>query len=180
MPTLEAGCVSDASQPTALAGLIYAAECPLGRGVFAGKPIAPGEAILEFSGPIITLAQTIEMGEQEANPLQITPNEYLDLQPPGVFLNHACTPNAGIRENRRLVALTEIQQGIEIRYDYSTTMDENRWTMICRCDAPHCRGIVRDFRLLPPVLQQHYLLSGVVQPFIAAQYKPNRATPAYP
>ena len=45
-------------------------------------------------------------------------------------------------------------------------MHEDRWTMACRCGAANCRGLVADFRLLPPERQQHYLKLGIVQPFI--------------
>lgn len=145
---------------------VYIADCALGRGLFAARQIAPGERILRFTGPVISLEGTIAKGETEANPLQFDEDRYFDLTPPAVFLNHSCKPNTGITVNFWLIALREIAPDEELRFDYSTTMHENRWTMVCRCGAPECRGIVVDFRLLPRERRQHYLDLGIVQPFI--------------
>ena len=145
---------------------IYVDDCDLGRGVFAARRFVPGERILEFTGPLITLADTIAKGATEANPLQIAEHLYRDLPPLSVFLNHSCTPNTGVTADHWLIALREIASDEELRFDYSTTMHENRWTMACRCGAPNCRRLVTDFRLLPLDRQQHYVSLGVVQPFI--------------
>lgn len=150
---------------------VYVQECALGQGLFAGRNFSPGEEILQFAGPVISLAETIAMGDREANPLQIRIDKYIDLEEPGVFLNHICEPNAGIVSLRTLIALSGIKAGAEVRFDYSTTMDENRWTMICLCGAKNCRGLVQDFRLLPSELQSNYLRRGIVQEFIARQFK---------
>ena len=72
-------------------------------------------------------------------------------------VNHSCSPNAGLRSNRILVALRNIGCGEEICYDYSTTMSEGRWTMQCRCGHLNCRSTVGDFHDLPTPRQQHYL-----------------------
>lgn len=54
-----------------------------------------------------------------------------------------------------------------IRYDYSTTMDEGSFTMRCRCGAPGCRQVVRDFSELPAGIQEYYLSQGLVMNFMA-------------
>jgi hypothetical protein len=48
-------------------------------------------------------------------------------------------------------------------------MSEDNWTMECRCGAPNCRGIIRDFAELPSDLQRHYLDMHVVQSFIVQE-----------
>lgn len=141
-------------------------SCALGRGLFATRAFGAGERILKFTGPVISLEEAIAKGEAEANPLQFDHDRYLDLEPPAVFLNHSCEPNTGISAGHWLIALRPLAAGEELRYDYSTTMHENRWTMACLCGAPICRGKVSDFHLLPPDLRQHYLRLGIVQPFI--------------
>ena len=98
--------------------------------------------------------------------IQIGPDRYLDTQPPGVFVNHSCEPNAGIRQNQNLVALRKIRQGQEIRYDYSTTMEEDSFAMRCLCGASTCRGWVRDFSTLPRPLRERYFAQGIVMDFI--------------
>ena len=100
-------------------------------------------------------------------PLQIGPNEYIDSQEPGVLVNHACFPNAGIRNDRFLMAIQDILPGQEIFFDYSTTMDEDNWTLECKCGSPNCRHIIKDFRYLPIDVQRKYLKLNIVQSFIA-------------
>jgi hypothetical protein len=141
-------------------------ECRFGLGVFANRDLRPGEAILVFSGPIIDFAETKRRGSWECMPLQIGDNQYFDTRPPGIFVNHSCAPNAGIRNDRELVALRPIGKGEEIFFDYSTTMEEQSFTMRCSCGAPGCRGIVADFSTLPPVVQAHYIAQGIVMSFI--------------
>ena len=150
-------------------GTVYVKECALGRGVFAGRYFRKGELLFRFSGPIITLAAAIEKGEAEGNVLQIGPSTYIDLESPGVFANHSCKPNAGVRDGVCGYALRHIAQDEEILYDYSTTISERRWTMHCRCGTPFCRGIIGDFHDLPLELQRRYLAMGIVQPFIVGE-----------
>jgi hypothetical protein len=156
---------------------IYVNKCALGLGVFAGRDFFEGELLFRFSGPIITLAQAITKGEAEGNVLQIAPGIYIDLEAPGVFANHSCEPNAGLRDLVSGYALRPIARGEEILYDYSTTMSEQRWTMQCRCGAPSCRGVIRDFHDLPSELQRRYLAMRVVQPFIVAEWRSSSSAP---
>ena len=86
-------------------------ECDVGLGVFANRDIQAGEAILAFGGPVIDFAETKRRGPWECMPMQIGRNQYYDTQPPGVFVNHSCDPNAGIRDDRELVALRAIPAG---------------------------------------------------------------------
>ncbi|HWH68562.1 MAG TPA: SET domain-containing protein, partial [Candidatus Sulfotelmatobacter sp.] len=113
----------------------YIEECDVGLGVFANRDIRQGELILVFGGPLIDFAETKRRGRWECMPLQIGPNQYYDTRPPGIFVNHACNPNAGIRHDRDLMALRDIKKGEEIRFDYSTTMEEQSFTMNCLCGA---------------------------------------------
>ena len=140
--------------------------CDVGLGLFAGRAFSPDEEILIFSGPELSFEAMVARGEAEANALQIDDSLYLDIGAPGVYANHSCQPNAGIRQDTRLVALRPIPAGEEIRYDYSTTMWENHWTMACRCGQANCRQRVTDFPTLPAQLQQRYLQLQVVQSFI--------------
>lgn len=103
---------------------VFIADCELGRGVFAAKAFAEGETILRFTGQMIRYPDTVAKGDAEANPLQVGRDTYIDLEVPGVIVNHSCEPNAGIHGDVVLVALRPISLGEEIRYDYSTTMWE--------------------------------------------------------
>lgn len=138
-----------------------------GTGLFAARTFAAGERILLLHGLRFEREDPIHLTDKGANLLQTGRRTYILLEPPGVYANHSCDPNAGIAGNRALVALRDIPAGEEIRFDYSTTMDEDFWTMECRCGAATCRGVVGDFKTLPPEVQARYLERGVVQGFIA-------------
>jgi hypothetical protein len=107
-------------------------------------------------------------GPQEANAFQIGPDLYLDPEPPGLFVNHSCQPNTGIRDTTWLVAVRELSAGEQVFFDYSTTMDEGHWTMVCHCAAPTCRGVIGDFKHLPRETKHERIARGVVPDFILA------------
>jgi SET domain-containing protein len=138
-------------------------------GVFAAEDIASGELIFQLTGRVITLEEVLAKGSQQANPVQIGTHTYIDVESPGVFINHSCEPNSGIVGDVRLLALRNITAGEQICMDYSTTMSEDLWTMKCLCGSAKCRDIVRDFDHLPPELKARYLHLNIVQAFIVAQ-----------
>ncbi|HAL50200.1 MAG: Nuclear protein SET [Candidatus Uhrbacteria bacterium GW2011_GWD1_41_16] len=148
----------------------------LGRGLFATRLIKRDELILEFIGPIISFEEALQKTLDKLScPLQIGPREYVDIQEPGVLANHSCSPNAGVKKDHYLVAIEEILPGQEIFYDYSTTMDEDNWTLECKCGSPNCRHIIGDFRHLPLDIQKKYLDLNIVQSFIAKKLLTNIA-----
>ena len=148
----------------------------LGRGVFAARQFQPGQSILTFDGPVLGTPEMLALGPDRSCALQVGTGEYLDLMPPARYLNHSCDPNAGIMDDRTLIALRSIVPGEEIRFDYSTAMREDHWTMECRCGEYLCRRVVLDFHHLPPITQNRYLQLGVVQRFILAEVR--RRSPA--
>jgi hypothetical protein len=149
---------------------------PLGRGVFATQSFRPGQPILMLTGPVLDHAEVLTLGGDRAYALQIGPDEYLDTMPPGRYANHSCDPNAGIVNDRMLIALRPVEPGEEIQFDYSTTMSRDHWTMECRCGRPTCRRVILDFHHLPPITQNRYLQLGIVQRFIVSEVR--RRSPA--
>jgi hypothetical protein len=134
----------------------------LGRSVFANAPIPAGTRILEVTGPILRQPPHAV----SCNLVQVGHHQYVDISAPVIFVNHSCEPNAGIRGDLWLVSIRAIEAGEQITFDYSTTMQENYWTMECDCRSPLCRNSVADFCLLPKARRHFYLSLGVVQPFI--------------
>ena len=165
------GCAANASEFAVQKDLVYVAKCDVGRGLFAAENVSQGSPLLVLTGPVISLEQTLAKGDRMGDPLQIAIGKYLDLEPPGVFLNHSCQPNVGIMADCVLVVLRAISKHEELRFDYSTTMSHDGWTLECLCGSANCRGVVRDFETLPQYLQRHYLDLGIVQPFIHSQYR---------
>jgi len=146
----------------------YIDDCPIGRGLFAGEPIAAGVEILRFTGPELTLNAVRAKGAAAANALQIGVDRYLYLDEPGRLVNHSCAPNAAVQNDTVLVAIRQIAADEEIRFDYSTTISDG-WRMPCLCGAAECRGLIVAFQLLPEPLRRRYALLGQVQSFILEQ-----------
>jgi hypothetical protein len=142
------------------------AETMVGRGIFLNRSVPAGTVLLDLTGSEIDFAATLRMGAEESCALQIGPNRYLDLDPPGRYVNHSCRPNAAVRSDRCLVSLVPLKAGAEVRFDYSTTMEEDHWTMACACGEPECRELIRDFRLLPRQTQLQLVLRDAVPDFI--------------
>ncbi|HRQ89320.1 MAG TPA: SET domain-containing protein [Bacteroidia bacterium] len=145
---------------------IIAQSCELGMGLFATRTFAPDETIFWFTGKMIDSAEVKSRGIAAGYPLQVDEDLFIDVGWPGLFVNHSCEPNAGLRDHRRLVALRPIDIGEEIRFDYSTEISGHWWTLQCRCGATNCRGQIADFDQLPPEVQAERLRQGIVQPYI--------------
>lgn len=150
---------------------IYVGTCELGYCVRANRYIKKGEYIYTFNGITIDFAETTTRGEWECMPLQYGDDKYIDTEAPGMFVNHSCEPNAGIKGNFDLIAIVDIPIHEEIRFDYSTTMDEDHYQMECKCGKPSCRNIVTDFKKLPIEVREKYLQFHVVMPFISKKYE---------
>ncbi len=149
---------------------VHVKECEIGRGLFALKRIRAGEMILVLGGYVITVDQVRAMAEKQGNTVQIGSRHYIDVEPPGLYINHSCQPNTGVMNDTILMALRDISVDEELRFDYSTTMSEKDWTMRCRCGAARCRGSIEDFHLLSETLKQGYLARGIVQRFIVEEH----------
>ncbi|MBI4030070.1 MAG: SET domain-containing protein-lysine N-methyltransferase [Proteobacteria bacterium] len=137
-----------------------------GLGVFCITALKKGERILDFSGPAIVFEYPLSQYQNEGHAVQVGYDSYIVPQGHGYYVNHSCHPNAIIEAVTGLAALRDIDPGEEICFDYSTGMDEDSWTMRCLCGSPHCRGLIKDFKYLPPELQRRYLQLNAVPPFV--------------
>ena len=153
--------------------VLVVAECDVGRGVFATRAYRPGDHILAFVGEKFDRSHSIHHTPQGANLLQVGPTSYILPRPVGLYVNHSCNPNAGLKGTRTLIAIRDIAEGEEVRFDYSTNMDEDLWTMPCACKEAECRGVIGDFRLLPADVRARYLALGIVPGFVARRYRTN-------
>jgi uncharacterized protein len=137
-----------------------------GRGVFTETAITAVERILSFTGPLLHYDQTTS----ETRALQIGPDLYIG--PSGGlddFVNHSCEPNAWVRIAQgavELVALRDIAVDEEIFFDYSTTLDEDDFTMVCRCGTPSCRKLISDGKYLPHSVWHKYIRLGIIPDYV--------------
>jgi hypothetical protein len=103
---------------------VYIGDSLVGKGVFAKIAICKGQRIFRFSGQLISLQESIALGDDECYSVQVGPEEYLHPASPGMYVNHSCEPNCGLTPGLVLVALRDIAIGEELFFDYSTTMLE--------------------------------------------------------
>ncbi len=129
-----------------------------GKGVFALKPIAAGERIIEYKGEVITWPEALRRHPHDpADPnhtfyFHVDEEHVIDAKVGGNaarWINHACAPNCQADETPEgrvfIKALRKLKAGEELFYDYGLIIDE-RYThklkreYACRCGSPRCRG----------------------------------------
>ncbi|WP_188054602.1 SET domain-containing protein [Sphingosinithalassobacter sp. CS137] len=161
--------VLDAYRPTD--NLFRVEENHLGKAVYAATRFAPGDTLLEFTGRRFRADQipSIMHGRSDRF-VQVTPDHYMG--PSGRLddlVNHSCDPNAGLRfvdEGVFLVAVRDIAPGEEVTWDYSTTLTQSNWHMICQCRAETCRRVIGNFESLDPDRQEWFRARNLVAPYL--------------
>lgn len=138
-----------------------------GQGVFAERAYAAGEAILIFTGEEMTTEEA-DRRDVRRHCLDVGPGRQLYVDPPARFLNHACDPNAGLRDAVTLAAIRPIPAGAEIRFDYSTCVPDPSWALDCRCGSPLCRGRVVAFPCLDEKTRRRLLDLKIVPAWLRA------------
>ena len=128
-----------------------------GKGVFALKPIAAGERIIEYTGEIIPWPEALRRHPHD--PADPNHTFYFSLDDGGHvidakvggnasrWINHACEPNCQADEEEGRVfihALRDLFPGEELFYDYGLIIDERYTPKLkkeyeCRCGSPRCR-----------------------------------------
>lgn len=112
------------------------------RGLFAGEPIAEGEVILTYDGPL--LDHPTRLSIQVDNDLHIEGTDDSNK-----FLNHSCDPRAYVDwKGLCLRARVAIPRGVEITVNYLTTDDRIHAPFTCRCGSTVCKGRIRGFHFL--------------------------------
>jgi hypothetical protein len=84
------------------------------------------------------------------------------------FLNHACSPNLGVKTNLLKLpdffALQDIEKDEEITFDYAMTeythyerIDPSlEFDLTCLCNSPNCRGKLGYYSELPEAAKNKY------------------------
>jgi SET domain-containing protein len=151
---------------------VVVARARHGLGLFAARTYRRNETIMKIAGRIVHHRVLWDTGGAfAANCIRFGPETYLDPgDEPGRYVNHSCTPNAGIRKLNNqlfLFAAKPIRAGTEIVFDYSTTLgDDDIRTMRCACGRRACRGTIRRFGSLSAALKDRYIRGGLVPKYI--------------
>jgi hypothetical protein len=133
----------------------------VGRGLFAGEPIARGEIVCVKGGHLLDRAGLALAGVvnhaylQIADDLFLAPVTEAEFEGVMMFLNHSCEPNVGIQGQIVFVALRDIAASEELTLDYAT-IDHDSEPMDCRCGAAGCRRLITGRDWQKPELQQKY------------------------
>ena len=131
-----------------------------GLGVFAAEPIAEGETVAGFGGQVVRGEEFDRLDEdRRAHSLQIDTDLYLvspvDLDPAD-YVNHSCEPNAGLLGSVLVAAMTDIDPGAEICFDYAMCDADDYDEFVCECGTPSCRRLVTGADWKRPELQARY------------------------
>ncbi|MBA2125390.1 SET domain-containing protein-lysine N-methyltransferase [Hyphomicrobium methylovorum] len=139
-----------------------------GHTVVARGAIAKGELLVVWSGTLVTGEELNSLSPTVRRYcLQVEEDQYLvslsDCEPPD-YVNHSCSPNAGLSGQIALVAMRDIAAGEEITYDYAMSDGSPYDEFACSCGSPHCRGHVSgdDWRRFE--LWQRY--AGYFSPYL--------------
>lgn len=153
------------------ANMFTVGETHLGKAVFAARDFDEGAPLLEFTGRRFHSERVPSLMRGGSDRyVQVTPDHYMG--PSGRLddlVNHSCDPNAGLRftdDGVFLVAIRSIARGEEVTWDYSTTLAESNWHMICQCRSPDCRRVIGNFTTLDPQRQQFYRARNLVAPYL--------------
>jgi SET domain-containing protein len=140
------------------------------RGLFARQFICKGELLTIFGGKPVTYEELIQVPVAIRRlSIQVAEDFYLlsVVESEADWVNHSCTPTAGLQGQIMLVALRDIQPGEEITFDYATSDGTPYDEFDCMCGSLDCRGYVsgNDWKL--PELQRRY--QGHFSPYLQAR-----------
>lgn len=136
-----------------------------GKGIFASDDYKKGEHILDITGEVI------ETRHPEGYPEEITEHwapigregdkfRFIKPEPPWMYMNHSCDSNAGVINNRELIAKRDIKKEEEITTDYSAfdiealTHGKKEMEMTCKCGNKNCRRKIKTFDQLSKKYQE--------------------------
>lgn len=127
-----------------------------GKGVFALRPIAAGERIIEYRGEVITWPEAERRHPHDPDDpnhtfyFHLDDEHVIDAKVGGNaarWINHACEPNCRAEDTGGRVfieALRDLQPGEELFYDYGLVIEGRHTARLkreyeCRCGSPGCR-----------------------------------------
>ena len=131
-----------------------------GKGVFALRDFEKDEFILYIGGKVVETDHPDSFPKDVQDHwypigLENGKRRYVLPRSPWMYLNHSCEPNAGIKNNKNIVAMKFIKKGEEILIDY-TMNNIDAWTMKCKCGSKNCRRIISTFDKLDERTQIKY------------------------
>ena len=117
-----------------------------GKGIILNQDVKKGETIFIFRGKEV--CYTKGAWQHSPNWLQVGYVRWIDPAPetPGVYLNHSCSPSAGVRGKTTIVAMRPMKKGEEVTIDYALSETYPIWHMRCKCKSKNCRKVVKPYQ----------------------------------
>ena len=143
----------------------------VGKAVYAGQMFREGQELIRFKGPIHTRDELpVSLHDASDRYVQIGAHTFMGPSD-GVddLVNHSCDPNAGLRFTEQgpvLVALRDVGLGEELTWDYSTTIFDHEWSMVCACGAKNCRETIKEFQSLDPQIKFRYRTLNILPDYV--------------
>lgn len=120
-----------------------------GEGLFADEDIKQGQIILSFGGILClqedrysdkVLRSTCVGVTENINLCELASNNK-DISD---YINHSCSPNAGMLDSITIVAIKPIKKEEEILCDYAFWEGNIEWVMKhnCNCKSSNCRTVI--------------------------------------
>ena len=131
-----------------------------GSGSFAIGKITKAEVIASFGGFVVGLKDLKDYStDRVARSLQLDDVNYLLSGPipeSGDMINHSCEPNCGVFGTSSVIAMTDIEIGEELTFDYAMTDSSQYDEFRCFCAKVNCRGKITGKDWHDPILQNKY------------------------
>lgn len=151
----------------------YLKICPSknGSGVFATAKIPSEVPVIEITGQILSEKDLPDPNHPAI--IQVGKDSFIG--PSGDvddYINHSCDPNCKIHivGNRAILySLYDIQIGMEVTFDYSTSSTDtlDKWKMDCQCGKYNCRKIISGLQYVDSSIIKDYKKRNIIPLFLA-------------
>ena len=131
-----------------------------GSGSFAISKISKGEIVASFGGIVINQSElTNYSADRVSRSLQLNSDTYLlsgNIPEAGDMINHSCEPNCGVFGTSSVIAMTDIEIGEELTFDYAMTDSSQYDEFKCFCGKENCRERITGKDWQDLILQSKY------------------------
>lgn len=148
-----------------------------GRGLFTRVILEPSERVIEWGGELFSAAQLAESIPRENSLATLGEGLFVGSRPETPvdlceYMNHACSPNLWLIDEKTLVARRRILPEEELTADYASFESEPSWEMPCACAAPSCRRLITGKDWALPGLAER--LDFHLSPYLLARLRQGR------
>jgi SET domain-containing protein len=114
-----------------------------GSGSFATSKISKGEIVASFGGHVVYQRELVHYSaDRVSRSLQLSSDTYLlsgNTPEAGDMINHSCEPNCGMAGTSSVQALSDIEIGEELSFDYAMSDSSQYDEFNCACGKDKCR-----------------------------------------